>query len=509
MSDGLILPQPFIFSSKSNGLMELRSSRDTILKLAAVVHSFYHKKINSATSLARPLSFSANYHFAPELIAACWHANVPYLVIPEKPAPAYTTSLARLQPVSYNWQLALEEFIKQTVENQKRLIRDLADNAKLCLPESVFCYVLTSGSSGKPKTVALKRSQMIAAAVNSRIGIQPGANKCWMLSLPLQHIGGASVVLRTWLSDGYVLDARHADMHEIAGQLSANKDVSVVSLVPTQLKKLLDISTEWRTHKEFKAILLGGGPSSSALIQNSRNRGIPVIKSYGMTETCAMIAAVPYSERFSSPPESSGKILPDHHVEVRPLNAAQTADAPSADTTGILWVKGPQVIDSYFNGQDINGRFFDDEGWFCTGDFASIDPNGYISIHMRRSDLVVSGGENVNPADVEEFVLQNCTGIADATAGGIQDEQWGQKLVLLIKTGTGFPGVEKLKQLLSESLPASMVPKKILITDHFPRNEMGKLQQAEFLSIINRDGLKPENRPRAKVTGDRRGKTEG
>src|SRR5690606_29010776 len=156
------------------------------------------------------------------------------------------------------------------------------------------------------------------------------------------------------------------------------------SLVPTQLQKVIMNST-FQVHSKFKCILLGGGPIPESTIETARSRGIPVIPSFGMTETTAQCIAVPFPEMNSAPLSSCGKPLEGVEIQIRSVNS----DEIDLNNPCLLWVRGSQIIKQYLNKND--NQSFDEDGWFNTEDFAEIDLDGFVHIQMRRTDRIVSG----------------------------------------------------------------------------------------------------------------------
>lgn len=464
-------PVPFIFSAATGGLLDLRSTRETVIRMAAVVKRWHTQYCSEPE---QPLSFPANHRMAPEFIAACWHASVPYWI---EPALASATITARakhlLNPVPYHWKQALDEYLKNNGDDFPT--RSYTDD-----PESIFSYLFTSGSSGAPKLVALRRAQMQAAFSSMETSLLPDRLESWLLCLPLNHIGGAAVVLRSWLNGNSIVDARMCGYDEMLAQLTGNESLTLASMVPTQLDQLLEIGKALIVHPGFKAILLGGGPSPNALIEEARSRAVPVMKSYGMTESCAHVISVPYKELGNAPFCSSGKANPGHYVQIRD---AYGAVLPAGET-GLLWLKGPQLINTYADAPANSPASFDADGWFCTGDYARQDSGGWVYIEMRRSDLVVSGGENINPGEVESILRSEIDGIADLVVGGLPDARWGQKLVAWIVFEGDKPDPDKLRSWLKEKMPAWMVPAEFRFPERIPRNEMGKIQREALEKLL-------------------------
>jgi len=345
--------------------------------------------------------------------------------------------------------------------------------------EQIFGYFFTSGTTGKPKVVPLKRRQMITAAASSAENFRPEKNHFWLLCLPLTHIAGISIILRSLIygSAIYRLETFHEEM--IKEFLGENRLFHAASLVPTMLKRLLD-DPLFRTHNEFKAILLGGGPVSHSLLKKAVERGIPVVSSYGMTETCAQIIANPLLQPSGTytPIQSVGKPFAPNEMEIRD---EQSQKRLGSMQSGLLWLKGPQVFDGYFDKKQ-NKDYFDKDGWFNTGDYGHINGRGQLFIEARRTDLIVTGGENVNPVEVE-LALENLEQVKEAVVIGVPDEEWGQKVVAVITPENGdVPEIEELRELLRGQLADFKLPKEVRVMKEIPKTNSGKVKRWELIA---------------------------
>lgn len=348
-------------------------------------------------------------------MAAAWHAGIPFTVFPfAKDPDAVVSQWPDAEPVAIH-----------------------ADHD----PESVYAVVLTSGTSGVPKAVRLKRRQLIVATESAATNLRPDPGKGWVLSLPLHHVGGMSVVLRSWIYGTRVI----VDDPLVA--LRTQADAQVVSLVTAQLVKVL-ADPSFRPQPGFKGILLGGGRIPRELIRRCVERDVPVVSSFGMTETNAQIVAVPLERWRDAPEGTCGRVIAP--------NEARIVD-------GVLEVRGPQLWD---------------DAWFSTGDYARMDADGWIWIETRRTDRIVTGGENVDPEPVEE-ALRRVAGVLDAAVVGVDDPIWGQRVeaVIVARDLVFDPSVySELKSIL----PTHAIPKHITRVTRLPKTESGKLKRAEI-----------------------------
>lgn len=348
-------------------------------------------------------------------------------------------------------------------------------------PERRFGYFFTSGSSGRPKVVPLKRRQIMFATHASAANFKPDANRYWLLCLPLNHIGGISIILRSILYGSAIFRLDRFDEHQIRVFLSENRLFQIASLVPTMLTRLLD-DPLFQLHLEFKALLLGGGAISQELIEQSLERGIPIVSSYGMTETCAQIAANPMNQPrgFYTPKKSVGSIFKPNDIQIR---EPETGSVMPANEHGEIWLTGPQVIDEY-ESQELTARSFDDKGWFKTGDFGHVNRKGQLFLKNRRTDRIVTGGENVDPVEVEA-VLNRMDSIKDAAVTGIADSEWGQKLVaLIVPTNGETVDLSGVTDTLKKQLSGFKIPKEIRIVSSIPKTSLGKIRRGELLKLF-------------------------
>jgi O-succinylbenzoic acid--CoA ligase len=293
-----------------------------------------------------------------------------------------------------------------------------------------FAVVFTSGTTGRPKAVELtyRNFEASARANAANLGVQPDDR--WLCAMPLFHVGGLSILTRSAIYGTTALVHDGFDVEAVINALT-NEDVTLVSLVATQLRRLLDAGL---THPpKLRAALIGGGPVPRDLVERAREHGIPALPTYGMTETCSQIW--------------TGRPLPG--VEIR----------TSAD--GELLVRGPMVAP---------GALAED-GWLHTGDRGSIDADGTLHVEGRIADTIVTGGENVSAAEVEEALLAH-PAIDDAAVVGLPDPEWGQAVIAFV---VAVGDTSDLDTHLRERLAGYKRPKQIRQIPEIPRNAAGKI----------------------------------
>jgi len=340
-------------------------------------------------------------------------------------------------------------------------------------PEHLFGFFMTSGTSGPSKIVPLKRRQFLWGAEGSAQNFKPESGELWLLSLPLHHVGGVSIILRSMLygSGVYLLSEFKADV--IRRLLANDKRIRFCSLVPTMLRRVLEDSG-FQPHSEFTICLLGGGPMSVELVREANRHNMAVATSFGMTETAAQIAAHVYHSHNIPGKLTAGKIFPPNKAELRD----EQGNRLLSHNEGILWIQGPQVFDGYYD-RELNTRYIDSQGWFCTGDHSKIDSDGEIEILMRRTDRIVTGGENVNPIEIEQILLEH-PDITESAVFGLPDDEWGQRVVALVVRNADNEFIPDLSDYLSSHLRGYQIPKEIIFVSDLPYTSTGKLDRSRL-----------------------------
>jgi O-succinylbenzoic acid--CoA ligase len=336
----------------------------------------------------------------------------------------------------------------------------------------------TSGSSGTPRVVALSRRAFLAAAAASAAHLGWQSDDRWLLCLPLAHIGGLSVLTRCLLARRPVVLGEPARASESPDQRLARAIVDgrprLLSLVPTQLSTLLQRAPGFALPTCVRAILTGGAAASESLLRAAEARGWPVLTSYGMTEACSQIAtqrpgSVPNAER------GSGWPLPG--VELRIVG-------------GAIQVRGPTLFSGYLLGPP---EPLDREGWFTTGDLGRIDATGQLHVSGRSDQLIISGGENVSPAEVEA-ALEACPGVLEACVFPVPDPHWGQLVAAGLRLGPGEPALllESVRCELERRLAAFKRPRQYALVQAFVYGRTGKLdRRATALALREQLGPSP------------------
>ena len=294
--------------------------------------------------------------------------------------------------------------------------------------------VFTSGSSGAPKAAlhTFGNHYYSALGSNANIALAPGDR--WLHLLPLYHVGGLSILFRSLLAGATVaLPEPGAPL----GEAITDGGATHVSVVSTQLLRLLRNSNFERG--ELKAILLGGGPIAVPLVVEAAGRGLPIHTSYGLTEMASQVTATPPG---ASPGElrTSGRLLPHRNISI------------SED--GEILVRGETLFTGYVE-REMEGLPLDAEGWFHTGDLGELDAAGYLRVRGRKDNLFVSGGENVQPEEIEE-ALCRLEGVEEVVVVPVPDAEFGSRPVAFVRTAGGEP--ENLTRALEPTLQRFKIP---------------------------------------------------
>ncbi|MFV2062182.1 MAG: o-succinylbenzoate--CoA ligase [Chloroflexota bacterium] len=330
--------------------------------------------------------------------------------------------------------------------------------------------LFTSGTTARPKAVVLTHGNHVASADAWAILLRPRASDRWLVCLPLFHVAGQAMVTRAsrW---GVPLEV-HDRFDAAAVDAAIEAGVSHLSLVPALLAQLIAVRAARPTPPTLRAILLGGGPLPTSLLAGAAALGLPVITTYGMTETASGLAA-------------GGAVILPHAAPgaLRPLSGAQLQVQP--DSSEIL-VRGPMVFDRYLH-DEADSSAIQREGWFATGDIGHLDADGLLHVSNRRADLVISGGENISPAEVEA-VLTAHPGISEAAVLGRADRRWGEVPVAVIVVAPGaMVSDATLAAHCRERLARFKVPVAFHRRRTLPRNAAGKILRSELRKSLREE----------------------
>ena len=341
-----------------------------------------------------------------------------------------------------------------TTPERDRLETAAARAGRLPHPDAA-AVIFTSGTTGTPRGAVLARAALAASAAASAVNLGWQADDRWLLCMPIAHVGGLSIVTRCLIARRAIVLMPKFDVQQLPATISERR-VTLASLVPTMLARALDAHPAWRAPAHLRAILVGGAAVPSALLRRALAQGFPLLPSYGLTESCAQIVAAPYAARHD--PSKFGSGLPLDGVEAR-------------ITDGRIEIRGPMLMAGYW---DEPAR--EPGAWFDTGDLGEIDARGCLHVYARRTDLIVTGGENVYPAEVER-ALEALPGIRAAGVFGIASDEWGQEVAAAV-VATPPPPDDDLAASLAACLAPHKRPRYICYVSELPHTAGGKLDRA-------------------------------
>ena len=272
--------------------------------------------------------------------------------------------------------------------------------------DRLLAVLHTSGSTGRPKGVALSRRAFVASARASEANLGWRDGDRWLLRLPIAHVGGLSILTRCLLARRATVLATDDDAAGLLATLGRER-VTLVSLVPTLLARLLDLGAP--PPPALRAVLLGGAPASPALLDRAADRGWPVLTTYGLTEACSQVTTQP-AGTVNRGELGAGPPLPGFELRI--------------DDADGIHVRGPSLLSGYFP-PGTHPAPLDADGWLATGDRGRIDEAGNLHVLGRRADRIITGGENVDPLEVEN-ALEREPGIRHACVFGVPDDEWGE-----------------------------------------------------------------------------------
>ena len=371
-------------------------------------------------------------------------------------------ALMKLGAVALPLSPLLTDVERAAVLAEERPAIDLNDAAELTQTEAdlpllgehdmddLQCRILTSGTSGEPRQVGLTYGNFLFSAVGSafNLGVDPADR--WLCCLPLSHVAGLSIILRSAIYGTTAVLLDRFDTDQVAATL-VNGDISVVSLVPTQLIRLLEAGADL---SRPRAILIGGGPVPLDALREVLDRGATVVQTYGMTETCSQVTTLA-PEDAERKVGSAGRPLLTTHIRIE---------------DGEILVQGPTVAPGCYEA----------DGWLHTGDLGHIDEEGFLYVTGRSSEVIVTGGENVMPAEVESVLLAH-PAVADAAVVGRPDPEWQEAVcALVVLNGGSEVNQEELRSHCSASLAPYKVPKRVDFVSSLPRTAFGKLLRGEL-----------------------------
>ncbi|MFW6097177.1 MAG: o-succinylbenzoate--CoA ligase [Chloroflexota bacterium] len=345
--------------------------------------------------------------------------------------------------------------------------------------EATQAIVFTSGTTGRPKGAMLSFGNHFWSATASalRLGVQ--AEDRWLSALPLYHVGGLAVLFRSCLYGTAVILHEGFDLAAFNESLDSD-GVTMTSLVPTMLYRLLPERESWPD--SLRLVLVGGAATTPELAMQCAEAGAPIATTYGLTEASSQVAtALPHD--VSRKPGSAGKPL--MFTAVRILD--EEGDTLPAGEPGEIAVRGPTVMRGYYGDPEATAEALLD-GELRTGDIGHIDEDGDLWLLQRRSDVIISGGENVYPAEVES-VLREHDAVAAACVVGTPHAEWGQQVAAMVAVEPGHDLTEaELMRFCRRRLAGYKVPRRVQFVEALPLTASGKVARATVVEVMREIG---------------------
>jgi O-succinylbenzoic acid--CoA ligase len=334
--------------------------------------------------------------------------------------------------------------------------------------DSTLAIIYTSGTTGKPKGAMLTVGNFWWSAIGSALNLGIYPRDRWLACLPLFHVGGLSILVRSAIYGTTAIVHEGFDANNVNRAIDED-GVSIISVVAVMLERMLDAREAKPYPPSLRCVLLGGGPASRPLLERCASLLIPVVQTYGLTETCSQVATISPEDAIRKI-GSAGKALYPNQLRI--------------SDTGEILVRGPVVMGGYANRAAETAAAITD-GWLHTCDAGRLDEEGFLYVLDRRDDLIITGGENVYPAEVEA-VLASHPSVAEAGVVGASDEKWGQRVVAFVRLFDSADADDKiLTAYCVGKLGAYKIPREFSFTrDPLPRTATGKLQRSVLRRML-------------------------
>ncbi|HEX7095861.1 MAG TPA: class I adenylate-forming enzyme family protein [Acidimicrobiales bacterium] len=426
-----------------------------------------------------------NYRLTAEELRRLAQQVAPTVTVCEDQAQPKLFDLPGVQPVRR------EEFLSAITDANVRAPEWGMD------PDEVAILLFTSGTTGAPKAAVLRHKHLVSYIFGSVEFMGADEDEATLISVPPYHIAGMAAILSSVYAGRRIVQLPTFDAAAWV-ELVQKERVTHAMVVPTMLARIVDhlVSEGIRSLPTLRSISYGGGKMPQSVIEQALDLlpNADFVNAYGLTETSSTICILGPEEhraaRASDDPAvrrrltSVGKPLPTVELSIRDEDGREV---PPGER-GEIWVRGEQVSGEYLGkGSQVNA-----DGWFPTKDGGYVDEEGYLYLEGRIDDIIIRGGENISPGEIEETLLAH-PAVADAAAIGLPSRQWGETVgAVVVKAKGAEVSEDELRDWVTSHLRSSRTPEHIVFRDELPYNDMGKLLRrvlkAELASLGDTDG---------------------
>ncbi|MFD1020550.1 o-succinylbenzoate--CoA ligase [Thalassobacillus hwangdonensis] len=343
--------------------------------------------------------------------------------------------------------------------------------------DQLFTILYTSGTTGKPKGVQLTYGNHWHSAVSSALNLGLSPNDKWLVCLPMFHVSGFSSVIKSALYGMPIYLVEDFDERAVNHAIK-HQGVTMISVVSLMMERMLKELGGGGYPDHFRGMLLGGGPAPLHLLEQAKEKEILVYQTYGMTETSSQVATLSPGVALQKT-GSAGKALSTAQLKIENHQTACVVGE-----VGEIKVKGPMVTKGYYKRPEANLETFND-GWLSTGDLGYLDEDGFLFVVDRRKDLIISGGENVYPAEIESVVTE-LKEVVEAGVIGKPDSQWGQvPVAFVVKEEHAHLGEEEVISHCKRRLAKYKVPTTVHFLEEVPRNASKKILRRKLVDLLS------------------------
>jgi O-succinylbenzoic acid--CoA ligase len=327
--------------------------------------------------------------------------------------------------------------------------------------------LFTSGTTGRPKGAVITEGNFRASSLGSAANLGAHPAPRWLGTLPLFHVGGLAMLTRCAYEGGCLLLHDRFDAEAVNHAID-REGVTHASFVATTLERVLDTRRDRPMPESFRLALIGGGPVPTPLLERARAARLLALQTYGLTEACSQVTTERPAEADG---RTAGPALPG--LEVRILGPEGQVLGPGRE--GDIEVRGPTVMAGYLNRPEATRETLRD-GWLRTRDMGMLDERGRLTVLSRRTDLILRGGENLYPMEIETVIASH-PAVQEVAVVGVADARWGEVPVAFVALRSGHAFPADLDGWCRRSLAGFKVPARFLPIEALPRNAMGKVER--------------------------------